>query len=225
MTVQEHRSTQDKALQVAARLKDMILRGELPPGSDHLESELGAMLGVSRTPVREAAVMLQGRGLVEIRPRRGLRIVPLTVGDMVEIYQILTELEPLAAQLVAETRPPGAVEALEACVDAMDAALEREDRAAWAEADDDFHRGLVAASGNGRLASIVGATTDQVHRARLLTLHMRPPPHRSNEDHRKLLTAIRDGDGDGARAIHRAHREGARAMIVGLLEKHGLARF
>jgi DNA-binding GntR family transcriptional regulator len=215
----------DKARQVAEALKAMILTGGLPPGSDHLETEIAAMLGVSRTPVREAAVMLQGRGLLEIRPRRGLRIVPLTVSDMVEIYQILTELEPLAARLVAEARPPGAVEALEACVDAMDAALEREDRAAWAEADDAFHRLLVERSGNRRLASIVGATTDQVHRARLVTLHMRPAPKGSNDDHRRLLVAIRDGCGDEARAIHRDHRERAQRMIVGLLEKHGLTRF
>ena len=47
---------------MAAALKDLILRGEMPPGSDHLEAELGAMLGVSRTPVREAAVMLQAQG-------------------------------------------------------------------------------------------------------------------------------------------------------------------
>lgn len=225
MTEAAARLAPDKAVQVAQALKRMILSGELPPGSDHLETEIGTMLGVSRTPVREAAVILQGRGLVEIRPRRGIRIVPLTVRDMVEIYQILTELEPLAARLVAEAPPPGAIEALKACLDAMDAALARDDRAAWADADDDFHRCLVQHAGNGRLAAIVEATTDQVHRARLLTLHMRPAPTASNDDHRRLLVAIRDGCGDEAHAIHRAHRERAQAMIVSLLEKHGLARF
>lgn len=225
MTRAGARPTSDKAAQVAEALRAMILSGELPPGSDHLETEIGAMLGVSRTPVREAAVMLQGRGLVEIRPRRGLRIVPLAVRDMVEIYQLLAELEPLAAALVAEHRPAGAIEALEDRLGAMDAALARGDRAAWAEADDSFHRRLVEFSGNGRLASIVGATTDQVHRTRLLTLHMRPLPTASNEDHRRLLVAIRDGCPDEARAVHRAHRERAMTMILGLLEKHGLARF
>ena len=152
--------------------------------------------------------------------------MPLTARDMEEIYQILTELEPLAAQLVAEARPaPEALGALDACLGAMDAALARGDRAAWAEADDLFHRRLVALSGNGRLAAIVGTYTDQVHRARLLTLHMRPAPHRSNEDHRTLLDAIRAGDGARARAIHRDHRMRAKAMMIGLVETHGLARF
>ena len=215
-----------QAVRVAATLKRLILAGELPPGSDHLESELGAMLGVSRTPVREAAVMLQARGLVEIRPRRGLRVVPLTVRDMEEIYQILSELEPLAAQLAAEASPSSeALGELAVCVAEMEAALERGDRAAWAEADDLFHRRLVALSGNARLAAIVGTSSDQVHRARLLTLRLRKPPHRSNADHRALLDAIRDSDGPRARAVHREHRARAKVLMIGLLEKHGLIRF
>ena len=214
------------AARVATELKRMILAGELPPGSDHLEAELGAMLGVSRTPVREAAVMLQAQGLVEIRPRRGLRVVPLTVRDMEEIYQILAELEPLAAQLVAEARPGArTLDALASSVAAMEAALASDDRTAWAEADDLFHRRLVALSGNARLAAIVGTYSDQVHRARLLTLRLREPPHGSNADHRALLDAIREGDGARARAIHRDHRARAKALMIGLLEAHGLIRF
>ncbi|MEL7133859.1 MAG: winged helix-turn-helix domain-containing protein, partial [Pseudomonadota bacterium] len=55
-------------------LRRMIFSGELPPGSDHLETELADTLGMSRTPVREAALILQAQGLVELRPRRGIRI-------------------------------------------------------------------------------------------------------------------------------------------------------
>ncbi|MEP2716846.1 GntR family transcriptional regulator, partial [Pseudophaeobacter sp.] len=53
-------------------LRDMIFSGELAPGSDHLESEMAERLGVSRTPVREAALMLESQGLLELRPRKGV---------------------------------------------------------------------------------------------------------------------------------------------------------
>ena len=213
-----------QAERAAAALKQMILSNDMPPGSNHLESELAQMLGMSRTPIREAALTLANGGLVEIRPRHGLRVLPLTAEDMEEIYQILTELEPLAAQLVASGEGV-ALDGLEDCMAEMEDALVRDDRLAWAAADDRFHTRLVELAGNRRLAAIVATYSDQVHRARMLTLHMRPLPIASNEDHRNLIDAIRRGDGDGAREIHHAHRLRAKELMLGLLQRNGLVRF
>ena len=219
-------AAQTQAERAAAVLKGMILANEMPPGSNHHETELARMLGMSRTPVREAALILEAQGLVELRPRHGMRVLPLTVEDMEEIYQILIELEPLAAQLVAEAgRDQDDLVGLERCLDAMERALERDDRAAWAEADDRFHHGLVALSGNRRLALLVATYSDQVHRARMLTLHMRPAPVQSNADHRALFDAIRAGDGPEARRIHHAHRIRTKGLISDLLQRSGLSRF
>ena len=92
-------SQKDRAL---SALRQLIFSGELMPGSDHLETELAARLGVSRTPVREAALQLQAQGLVDVRPRRGIRVLPVSAQDMRDIYDILTELESLAAARAAE---------------------------------------------------------------------------------------------------------------------------
>lgn len=218
--------TTSQALRVADTLKRMIMNNDLAPGSNILESELGEMLGVSRTPIREAAVILEARGLVEIIPRRGIRIVPLTIADMEEIYDILTELEPLAAAKAAgKGLAQEDLEPIEACLGLMETALAAKDRHGWAEADDLFHSRLVALSGNGRLVQVVEMYSDQVHRARLLTLHMRPEPHASNEHHRALVDAIRNGEVDEARRIHRDHRLFAKELLVGLLKRHGLRQF
>jgi DNA-binding GntR family transcriptional regulator len=83
-------------------LRHLIFTGALPAGSDHLESELAERLGMSRTPVREAALTLDGQGLLEMRPRKGVRILPVSVEDMGEIYDVLTELESLAAEQAAK---------------------------------------------------------------------------------------------------------------------------
>lgn len=214
-----------QAVRVSETLKRMICNNDLPPGSNYLESELGQMLGVSRTPIREAAVILEARGLVEIVPRRGIRIVPLTIADMEEIYDILTELEPLAAARAAEIGPTEEdLAPVRACLTRMEDALTRSDRTSWAEADSEFHQRLVALSGNRRLVEVVAMYSDQVHRARLLTLQLRPEPHASNENHRELVDAIAQGAAETARAIHRTHRVEARHMIISLLEKHGLVR-
>ena len=83
-------------------IKSMILDGRLKPSASYLETELADQIRVSRTPVREAALRLEREGLVIVRPRRGMQVVPVSTDDMAEIYQLLTVLEPLAAELAAK---------------------------------------------------------------------------------------------------------------------------
>ncbi len=205
-----------------AALRDMIINNRLPAGSSYLETELADMLDMSRTPVREAAVVLESLGLVEVRPRRGVRILPLAAHDMEEIYEVLTELEGLAADQAARRGLSSEEEsAIRAALDDMDRALEKEDREAWADADRRFHELLVALSTNHRLKAIVASYNDQVQRARMLTLRLRPTPTQSNHDHRELFDAILAGDGKRARELHTIHRSRAKKVIIDLLHTHG----
>jgi DNA-binding GntR family transcriptional regulator len=213
---------QSQTQRAVARLHEMVISNKLAPGSNHLETELAEMLGMSRTPVREAAIILEGQGLVEVRPRRGVRILPISPADMEEIYSILTELESLAAYQVASKHiDPRDLAELKAHIEEMESALESDDRLAWARADDRFHRKLIKLAGNRRLETIVSTYSDQVHRARLLTLYIRPAPHASNADHRALVDAIAKGDAELAREIHRRHRIGAKEMMIKLIASHG----
>lgn len=208
-----------------AKLRNLIFDGTLAAGSDHLESELSLRLGMSRTPIREASLILASQGLVEVRPRKGLRIQPVSVEDMGEIYDVLTELESLAADDAARANhDASALEPLALTIVDMETALAGEDREAWAAADDRFHAELVRLGGNSRVIAIVGMLGDQVRRARAVTLYMRPPPLKSNEDHRGVLDAIAAGDAKAAREIHRAHRINAKRMLTELLKRNRLMR-
>lgn len=204
-------------------LRTLIFSGELPPGSDHLEAELAERLGLSRTPVREALTKLEGQGLVSIRPRRGARIVGLSPEDMDDIYVVLTALEAAAAGRAAERNlSEDELAPLQKAIDAMDDALERQDLVAWAAADDAFHGALVAASGNARIEEAAQLYADQVRRARMITLRLRPFPTRSNNDHRAVLAAIKAGDPRAASGLHERHRNGARLLLTDLLKAHQL---
>lgn len=201
-------------------IKRLILNNDLPPGSFVLQEDLAVRLGVSRTPVREALVRLEHDGLIEVRPRRGMRVLPVSIESMREIYQILTALESEAARLLAERRISGPELApLKAAASEMDAALARDDLEAWAEADARFHAALVSATGNDRLVAMVDMITDQAHRVRRLTLFLRARPTQSNEDHRDLIAAIACGDADRAYAIHRRHRTRNAEALIGLVER------
>lgn len=204
-------------------LREKIFTGQLAPGTDHLESELAEQLNMSRTPVREAVLMLEGQGLLALRPRKGVRILPLSPEDMEEIYDILTELESLAAECAARASYMDEdLWHLSVAIDDMDVAIANSDLDAWADADDRFHTELVRLGGNSRVNSIVHMMSDQVRRARATTLFMRPLPTKSNEDHRKVFNAIKNGNAELARRKHHAHRLHAKTIIVELLKKHRL---
>jgi DNA-binding GntR family transcriptional regulator len=196
-----------------------ILDNEWAPGHRALEQELALELGVSRTPVREALIRLAQEGLVEVVPRHGMRVLPVSAADMNEIYQLLGSLEATAAEMVAQRKPAARdIAPLEAASRAMDAALKTGDLDAWAQADERFHRHLVELCGNRLLAATV------YNRARMFTLRLRPLPVHSTREHRDLVRALRKGDAAVAREIHRAHRERGRLELTSILERYKLAQ-
>ncbi len=206
-------------------LKRLILDGALPAGAQMLEQEAAVRLNMSRTPVREAMVRLRQEGMVEIRPRHGMRVLPVSARDMADIYDVLTALEGIAAETIARNgvaaRP---LAALRSAVADMGKALEAGDLNRWAEADEHFHSQLVQLSGNSRLIQMVAQLWDQAHRARMLTLKLRPTPTNSVTEHAALVDAIASGDPVEARRIHEDHRRRAGKMLVELLERLGLTQ-
>jgi DNA-binding GntR family transcriptional regulator len=205
-------------------IRRRILDNNWAPGHQVLEQELALELGMSRTPVREACLRLASEGLVKVVPRHGMRVLPVSPSDMREIYEILGSLESLAAELVAKARP-SAVELapLEKASRDMQKAVKRDDLEAWAEADERFHRQLMQMCGNARLATIVFNYWDRAHRARMVTLRLRPRPVNSTREHLAIVQAIRRGDGAVAGALFRAHRERAGRELTELLQHHRMS--
>ncbi len=172
-------------------IRRRILDNEMPPNSQYLEQQLAEQLQMSRTPVREALIRLAEERLVEVKPRHGARVLPVLADDMREIYEILTELEAMAARHAAERGMPDAMfTEMERAVEAMDEALRAGDLKAWSGHDSRFHDLLICASGNKRLKEVVRMFVDQSHRARMQTLAHRPLP--KELEWRSLRTVARD---------------------------------
>jgi DNA-binding GntR family transcriptional regulator len=205
------------------RIRARILDNVWPPGHRALEQALALELGMSRTPVREALIRLANEGLVEVIPRHGMRVLPVSADDMREIYEVLTALEAMAAELVVRRKPAAAE--LKPLVEAsrdMARAVKADDLDAWAAADERFHTHLVNLSGNRLLIEAVQNCWDRAHRARMVTLRMRPKPTHSTREHLEVVERIRAGDARGAFEAHRAHRERGSRELLAILERHGL---
>jgi len=206
-----------------AAIRRRILDNVYPPGHRALESALADELGISRTPVREALIRLANEGLVEVVPRHGMRVLPVSPADMNEIYTVLTALESAAAEILALRRPPDAE--LKPLVEAtrdMARALKLDDLDAWAAADERFHQGLVELAGNRTLVDAVARLADRSHRARMFTLRLRPKPVNSTHEHMAMLDRIRAGDAVGAVEVNRAHRHRATRELVAIFERYRL---
>lgn len=205
------------------RLKTDILATNIPPGFQATEPEFALRLGMSRTPVREALLRLESDGLVELIPRRGARVLPVSIDDIREIYEILTALEPeAAAHLASRDTDPDALTELDRATEDMEQALREDDLDAWAAADDTFHRKLLQLHRNRRLIDFITRLFDQAHRVRIMTLRLRQPPVRSTAEHRDILRNIQAGNAEKVREVFRAHRVRAAQELLDILAHYRL---
>lgn len=201
------------------QIKAAIIRGSLAPGSRISEPELAKQLGVSRTPVHQAVVRLQDEEWLEVSSRRGLTIAPLEAGPMRDIYEVLIGLEGIAVASLAGRSPEDPIDAELAAANAKcEQALQHNDLQMWAEADNAFHRLLIESSGNSRLIRVCAMLEEHAHRARLLTVRLRPLPTQSNTDHANIASFIGKRDPVKARAELEDHRRRGIETLVPILD-------
>src|SRR5437762_5573777 len=135
---------------VYARLRDWILRGPLEPGEIIRDADIAQVLGVSRTPVREALLRLEGEGLVETAPARWTRGAPLKLDQAENLYEIGAVLDSYAAEKATLRLTDADLEGMQR---AMDRLFETTDPIELQDADDAFHAVYYKAAGNPFVSS------------------------------------------------------------------------
>jgi len=191
--------------------KELVLSGELPGGHLFSEGDIAERLGVSRTPVREAFLRLQAEDLLRLVPKRGAIVVPIPPGEAEDILDAreTVECSALRRLLCHPERLPDAVTALRDALEVQRGHAERGDLTAFAEADEAFHRTLVAAGGNALLIRFYAGLAD---RQRRMSVHaLGPVPERLPvvlREHEELIGIVADGDEAAFGFALRAHLDG-----------------
>lgn len=204
-------------------IRNNILSNQYPPGYQVLEPELAKQLGVSRTPVREALIRLEAEKLIELIPRRGMRVLPLVPTDYLQLCQAITALEGMALELLVNKKPgKDVLRPMDDALNEMDLALRTNDLVSWSEADEKFHRILSGVCGNSKLPGMLEMLRAQTHRARLILLKLRPSLENSNKAQRELYEAIVQGDTELAMEIYIQHRRTVVKVSMELLERYSL---
>ncbi|VUD72042.1 HTH-type transcriptional repressor RspR [Methylobacterium symbioticum] len=193
------------ARQVADTLRDLIVRGELAAGSRVVERVLCERLNVSRTPMREALKLLEADGLIEISQNRGARVMMLTSAEARHLFEVIAELEGLAADRAVQTAAPEALAGLEDLHAQMLRHYETREKDAYFDINSRIHDQVVKLSGNPVLIGSHATLMLRARRGRYVAIFDPARWAESVGEHEALMEAFRRRDPEQARGVWRQH--------------------
>ncbi len=200
------------------RIHELILTGKIAPGERLRERNLGALLGLSRTPVREALRRLSSEGTVRFEPNRGVYVEEIDLGELLEIFDIGAALESRCARLAARKIDGEALGVLENCLDGMAKLAGRPESNPgppdYIRLDKRFHSTIVAATGNRKLQALVEHVVSLPVLSSAFRKYEPEDFQRSVRQHGEILEAIRSGDEAWAEVAMRNHILTGRNAVV-----------
>ena len=212
------------------QLRELIVHGRLAPGSRIIESDIADRLGLSRTPTRSALHRLQQEGYVVALDRtkeRRLTVAPLTQSDAMELFQIVGQLEGMAAGATAE-RPAVERAELVTRLRALNADLAAAGRAVPADPpqlfdlDNAFHRAYVEAGAGARLLALHDAIKPQAERyARLYVNYLVVEISTSVAEHEVINQCLEAGDPEATRQAVENNWRNAAQRLSRVIGTHG----
>jgi DNA-binding GntR family transcriptional regulator len=192
-------------VQAAERLGEMIVRGELAPGVALVEVELSEMLGISRTPIREAIKLLAQQGLVELRANRSPCVRPMRAAEICELFEALAGIERLAAEFAAQRITAGELSRLQELQAEIVRAHDSGRRDSYSAANRTIHRTIVVAARNAPLAQAHAALLSRADQVRVFALRLKDRWEQSIVEHEAILHAIEARDAVQAGRLLEAH--------------------
>lgn len=198
-------SRESLATQVYRALLEAIVIGELAPGSLHSVGKLAERIGISRSPVREALITLADQGMVIFERNRGVRIQQTTAHDLEEVFSLRLLLEVPAAYRAAQQMQPDEVQRLTEALGTVEAFAAAPTVRAQQEMDFGFHRVILDAAGNRRLAAVVDNLWTHQKLRGVSTAGKTRDLADIHRDHERIHRCIHNGDAHGAAVAMRDH--------------------
>jgi DNA-binding GntR family transcriptional regulator len=199
-------------------LRSAIVGGRLVPGTLVVETDLAEMLGVSRTPVREALLRLELEGYLMQQQGGRLAFHWHTRKSLDELYLVRETLEGYAAQLAAARISDRELEEFENLIEADLDAFRHHRIDQLAALNEQIHGLILEASRNRTLRDLVADLRERIHGLALFAVGRGEDQHRFVQDHTEMGRLLREGDGAGAAALMRHHIRSAEEVLLQGLE-------
>jgi DNA-binding GntR family transcriptional regulator len=193
------------ATRVFQGVEEQIATGQLKDGEKLDEASLAERFQVSRTPVREALLQLVGSGLATQIPKRGCFVKAPSFREMIEMFEVMSELEGMCARLAARRINDQQLNSLKAANIGCEKAIEACDSDLYYRQNVEFHECIYIACGNSFLANETRSLRRRLQSFRRLQLRVRGRMPQSLREHVDIIEAIEAGDADKADLISRQH--------------------
>ena len=211
-------SRQTLHAEVVERLRGMILEGELAPGGRVQERALSELLGVSRTPLREALKVLAREGLIRLQPNRGATVTRLTVAEAGEMFEVMGALEALAGELACARVTDDEVAEIKALHYQMLAHHARGERPEYFRLNQDIHRLIAETAANETLSEMIAGLSDRLRSARYQANLSRERWDQAVAEHGEILAALGARDAVALAAILRQHLRNKFEVVKATIE-------
>ncbi|HJU46753.1 MAG TPA: GntR family transcriptional regulator [Gaiellaceae bacterium] len=198
----------------AEQIREAIVDGRLQPGERLKEEQLARELGISRTPVREALVMLQTEGLVDATPNRGSTVRTYSREELEEMYELRALLEGHAAGRAAERITAAQLETLRASCDRFRRLVGGSDVRALVAENSVFHQAILEAAGSERLATMLREVVVLPLVYRSYVWYSPEQAAASCDYHHRLVETFAAGDARAAADTMHRHVMEARDVLV-----------
>jgi DNA-binding GntR family transcriptional regulator len=192
---------------IVARVRDMIIEGELTPGTRIHEGNLGGKLGVSRTPLREALKFLASEGLVELSPGRGAVVRQFSAKDVYDSLVVLGALEGLAGRLACEQATDEDIREVRRLHDHMMEMYASRDRLPYFKLNQNIHSAILRLTKNEALAYVHGTLQARLRRIRYIGNEGPEKWAAAVADHEEIISALEARDAEHLSKVLTVHME------------------
>jgi len=199
--------------QIAQAIRTEILTGRMSPGTLYKAGEIAETYGASRTPVREAILELESKGLVEVTRGVGFRVVTPSTQELRDVLAVREMLEVPATAAVAGTLSAASMAVARRLLDELRQAAIRNDLVEYLARDKTFHMFLVAQGGNARLTQIVSELRDVQRVPGLTRIADSGQLIERHREHERILDAIEAGRADEVTTLMKHHLELSRQVL------------
>lgn len=203
-----------------SQMKQWIIEGKLRPGQSIIEADISSKLEISRTPLREALQRLELENMVVRQSNGRLKIAPISVQEVNEIFNVRSKLEGIVTGEATEHASETDIKNLSAIVSSSKKAYQERNIEDILYYGAKFHASIYELSGNKTVMNILSQLNDQIHRYRRLVPNQNTDQIIEEDEHQIILSYIADGDAEGAARAMQTHIENSLSAAVIAVEAY-----
>jgi len=216
LPISRTKSLKEKAYDI---LKELILTGRLEQGKLHNEKRLAEVLGVSRTPVREALLELSREGMVSFVPSKGVKVLKITPKQVQEVFELRRIIEGYIMKSISKQLTPVDLKKIEKILSKQDRSASKDEELSFIEMDKEFHLFMASKMGNQQIEAILQNLRDQIHLMGIRAIKDQSRSQQVLKEHQKIFSALKKKDAKRAHEELMKHLNNTEKILIGILAR------